>query len=54
MVKMIYYLPDMHEFFKYFPTQNLMKEQNAVLTKPIDTPIHFISEEQEEHKEETK
>ena len=47
MVKMIYYLPDMHEFFKYFPTQNVMRQQNALLTNQVQ-PISFISEEQEE------
>ena len=52
MVKMIWYLPDMHEFFKYFPTQSVMREPDALLSTTVD-PINCVSEgtEQEEKKQ---
>ena len=30
MVKMVFYLPEMHEFFKYMPTENVMRQQNKL------------------------
>lgn len=50
MVKMLHYLPEMHDFFKFAPTKHLIREQQAVLTNRVNL-ISFPSEEQiEENK----
>ena len=51
MLKMIPYLPEMHEFFKFTPTKHIIREQNALLTNRVK-PINFASEDQEEEKKE--
>jgi len=49
IIKMLHYLPEMHDFFKFSPTKHIIREQNAVLTKRVK-PISYTSEEQEEEK----
>ena len=44
MLKMIPYLPEMHEFFKFTPTKHIIREQNALLTNRVK-PINFASED---------
>ena len=48
VVKMITYLPEMHEFFKFFPTKHVMRQRNAILTnrvKLVDCPPEEDDEE---------
>lgn len=49
ILKMLHYLPEMHDFFKFSPTKHIIREQNAVLTNRVK-PISYTSEEQEEEK----
>ena len=49
MVKMIHYLPEMHDFFKFSPTKHIICASNALLTNRVK-PIVYTSEEQEEEK----
>ena len=47
IIKMVTYLPEMHEFFKYFPTKHVMRENNATLTNRVKL-IEYAPEEVEE------
>ena len=42
MIKMLHYLPEMHEFFKFSPTKLIVRGQNALLTNRV-SPIVFAS-----------
>ena len=44
MVKMIHYLPEMHDFFKFSPTKHIIRATNALLTNRVK-PIVYTSEE---------
>ena len=49
MIKMLHYLPEMHDFFKFSPTKHIIRAPNAVLSNRVK-PIVYNSEEQEEEK----
>lgn len=49
LVKMLHYLPEMHDFFKFSPTKHITRASNALLTNRVK-PIVYTSEEQEEEK----
>ena len=51
MVKMISYLPGMHEFFKFSPTKHLIRSEDALLTNRVK-PMSYAAEELEEEKKE--
>ena len=52
MVKMIHYLPEMHDFFKFSPTKHIICASNALLTNRVKPIVHTSEEQEEEKKQE--